>query len=231
MGTRGPGDYRNNTCPPPETGHGNVPISTWLISAVTVIVLAAAGVVLLQGRRTPHVASFPGSDSTQPVPKPPDPQPRTRDLPLENQLDITERLLQAQRRASIWNPTAVLTSIGAIVRGGATLEALTIEFGQAIGQPVPDAPVNADYFVLEWSGERFDSTEVRKESLRRALPVPNCPLHVAIRKLTEAGDMKTERLGVLLAKSDRHNRPVWLLTTEDGGAHSIDAGSCSLLRR
>jgi hypothetical protein len=66
---------------------------------------------------------------------------------------------------------------------------------------------------------------------RVGLADPNCPLDVAFSKFRQVDNGQSKRVGILYAQSAKHQRPAWLMTTDQGQAFSFSGENCSLLRR
>jgi len=225
--------------PNPERG-ARIPPITWLFSGAAILILGAAATIYLR-EPTPVLssaleASAALEESTAPEVSVAHPQLDDLDVhpartAFKHPLDLTRQLTVAQGQARAWSPSAVLTSIELIVEGGIPVGAIRIEFSEALGQPVPGVKVNSRRFTLNFSHATSTAEEGSDTHERRGLPEPSCPLEVAFRSLTESGVSTQGRLGVLFAYSQKHNRPVWLLTSASGLVHQLDADNCAILRR
>lgn len=212
--------------PDPEPG---VPLITWVIGGAALLVTLVAGALFLDASPPQEAAAPPGAVHAEE-------EATSSDLPApprsegKNPLEVTASFLDAQERARLWNPAAILSSIELVVQEGAPLGPIKFEFGEAVGQAIPGAPLSAKRHSLSYEGEEIEETTIDSPKRQVGLPEPNCPLEVAFRKLGQSGVDTSGRVGVLYLNSQKHGRPIWLMTNERGQATSINADSCALLR-
>ncbi len=212
--------------PPPEPG---VPLATWVIGGAALLIALIAGALFLDGSQTvqPQAAE-------QDVPRD-EPDSESQPSPVsvltqKNPLELTPSFLDAQERARLWSPVAMLAGIELVVQDGVPVGPVTFEFGEAVGQAIPGNPLSAKRHSISYEGNAIEETSLDSPKHRVGLPEPNCPLEVAFRKLTQSGIDTSGRVGVLYVNSQKHGRPIWLVTNEKGQATSINADSCALLR-
>lgn len=210
-----------------------VPLITWIIGAVTVVVVILAGALFLDP--SPQKLGDRGASSDA-APEPAAPMAGPSEAPVEmaavrHPLDLTDSYIDAQERAKLWNSSAILSGIDVVIEDGRPQGAIVFEFGQALGQPVPGTPLSARRHSLSYEGKSVSERSSESTDQRLGLPEPNCPLEVAFRKLTEAGVKTSGRVAILYTHSQKHGKPVWLVTDESSQATSLNADNCALLRR
>ena len=220
----------------PSVGHPppGIPRSTWVISTLSLGVLAAAGVVFFSAapRGKPAHQGVELTVDAAPSPPPSLAPPFNQGPELtKSALDLTPQLLDARRRVLSWSSSAVLLSMEAIVTGDDELEELSLKYGRAVGPSGYAAPVDDERMVLTWSARGFETKELGEKSEQRGLLEPGCPLAVAVRRLRDTKWIAPGRLGMLFSHSRKFDRAVWTATATDGTTHFLDAESCALLLR
>jgi hypothetical protein len=200
--------------------------ATWIIGAAAVMVtLAAAALVVGKPTDAPVTPKAEVLDSEPPT--------TTTSPPLtpRGPLDLSALHLDAQERARIWNEASVLSGISLMIENGIPIATIEFEFGTSMGEPTPGTALGRQRHVISYL--KGEATARSEESPRHrvVLTPPNCTLDAAYRALLQAGVPKESRIGVMLIHSEKHRRPVWLMTSSDGNAYHINAESCVLLRR
>lgn len=211
----------------PEPG---VPLFTWVIGAAALLIVFAAVALFLDP--SPH-ESPQGERAGARTEEQAEEKPEAATLALAppNPLEITAAFLDAKERATLWNPSAILSGIELVIEDGQPTGPIVFQFGEAIGQAIPGIPLSSKQYSISYEGKSVEEELRESPGKRLGLPEPNCPLEVAFRKLTEAGITTGGRVGVLYTHSQKHGKPAWLVTTEEGLATSLNADSCALLRR
>ncbi len=199
---------------------------TWTISGAAVIVTLAAGALLLGEKETLPTEVEPEDVDSDPTETPSLPQ-----LTKRGPLDLSASHLDAQQRARIWNEAAMLSGMSLVIEDGKPISAIEFSFGVSTGPTTPGAPLGDQRYVVSYEGSEVSATEEEDPKRRVAISPPNCTLDAAYRVLIQAGVPRISRVGVILLQSEKHQRPVWLMTTSEGNAYSINAESCVLLRR
>jgi hypothetical protein len=205
-----------------------LPIATWIISGVALIVALTAGALVLSPR--PENAAPQADEQVQPDTSIPPTDALNK--PLErNPLEITASFLDAQQRSRLWDPTSALSGIELVVKDGKPTGPIVFEFGETIGHNVPGAVLSEKRYTISYEEGKVETATTASAARRVALPEPNCPLEVAFSTLIRSGVETQGRFGVLYVQSQKHGRPVWLITNEAGEATSLNADNCALLRR
>jgi hypothetical protein len=204
-----------------------VPITTWVVGSAALVVVLTAGALFL-GEKPKDQEEEARAEPTPDEPEAPDP---VRELAPKNPLELSSTFLDAQQRAKVWSLKAMLSGVDLVIENGAPTGPITFEFGQTIGPAVPKAPMSPKRQTLEYRGDDVQVKNLDSSQARVGLPDPNCPLDVAFRKLSEGGVSTAGRVAVVYTYSQKHNRPVWLMTNEAGQATSINADTCALLLR
>lgn len=217
-------DYRTGS----NNGQGDrVPIATWVIGSAALIVVLTAAALVLDERPTTGKEDARAELPSDPTEAP----PPVKDLAPRSPLDLSSTFLDAHERARVWSPKAMLASVELVIQDGKPTGPIAFEFGQTVGPTVPKAPMSPSRQTLEYRGDDVQVNNVESSQVRVGLPEPNCPLDAAFRKLSEGGVSTSGRVAVLYTFSQKHDRPVWLMTNESGHATSINAESCALLLR
>lgn len=203
-----------------------VPWITWAISGVAAVVTVAAVVVFLSPPPEESAVPSPAAEELL-EPALPDSIPAGSPPPLS----LAEKLLIAQQRASIWNPNAQLAGVSLVIEKQKPLGPIEFKFGVPTGPAIPGSPIGTERYTLTFNGDALDAAEIESTAGAVALAAPNCPLEAAFRALKSLGVPAESRIGALLIHSERHRRPVWLMTTSDGQAHQVNAENCVMLRR
>lgn len=204
-----------------------VPWITWAISGTAVAVTIAAGVVFLSP--SAPLPNAPAND--EPVLPTLPPTVERVEAPRDTPLKLSGKILKAQERATVWNSTAQLTAISLVIDHQRPSGPIEFKFGVPTGQSIPGAPIGSARYAVSFENDSIKVTESETPAPATALPVPNCPLDAALRAVKSTGVSAESRIGVLLIHSERHRRPVWLMTTSDGRAHHVNAENCVMLRR
>lgn len=214
------------TSRPPTQG---VPGVTWVISGATVVVMLAAGALVWGKKET--VVVPPDAEDLELESDLSEANSAPTPLTTRGPLDLSAWHLDAQQRAHIWNEAAMLSGVRLLIENGAPIAAVEFEFGDSMGQTTPGAALGAPSYIVAYNGAEV-ATKAENSSKRRvAMSPPNCTLDAAYRVLIQAGVPRDSRVGVMLLHSEKHRRPVWLMTTSEGSAYNVDAESCVLLRR
>jgi hypothetical protein len=152
-------------------------------------------------------------------------------LGVKDPLDVTAAFLDAQERAKLWSPSAVLSGIELVVESGKPKGPITFEFGEAVGQAIPGVPLSPKRYTLAYEDKNVKEESSDSSTGRVGLPEPNCPLEVAFRTLAQSDIGTHGRIGILYTHSQKHGKPVWLVTDEQSQTTSLNADNCALLRR
>lgn len=207
---------------------GSVPLTTWLIGGAAFITVLAAGALFVSGKPDE------GRDAETVLPETTEDAPSDSPdeiLAPKNPLDITPFFLDASERSRIWSSKAMLAGIELLLVDGKPEGPVSFEFGQTLGPAVPRAPLSSKRQFISYLDGGVDEKVQDSTKMRVSLPDPTCPLEVAFRKLGESGVKTTSRVGVLYLHSDKHDRPVWLMTNDSGQATHVSAENCALLLR
>lgn len=218
---------RFQTAPP---GSGAASFATWTIGGAALVVVLTAGALFLGKGPEKADAQGPGASPGEPPASSP-PLPAGGVLTPTDPLDITAFHLDAQERAKIWNPNAMLGSIEVVVESGRPRGAVEFVFGEPIGPSVPGAPLSPKRYRISYDGKRVDASAFDDPKSRTALPSPNCPLEAAFRQLTQSGGADAGPVAVLYVHSQSEGRPRWLMTTGSGKVFNFNADTCALLAR
>ncbi len=199
---------------------------TWTISGAAVIVTLAAGALLLGEKENVPAAVEPEEADSDTAETPSLPQLTTR-----GPLDLSASHLDAQQRARIWNEASMLSGVSLVIENGKPIAEIEFAFGVSTGPTTPGTSLGDERYVVSYNGSEVTATAEEEPKRRVAISPPNCTLDAAYRVLIQAGVPRSSRVGVMLLQSEKHRRPVWLMTTSEGSAYSINAESCVLLRR
>lgn len=214
----------------PEASTSGVPWITWVFGGAALLVVLTAGAVLLQGKKE---KSTEGLVAEEPLAKGASLALTESSLAPPNPLDLTQLQVDAMARARVWSPTAMLASVEVVVEDGVPRGAVSFSFGESLGQPQYGAPLTWRRFAVEYEPESAQPTtrETQVAHPGIGLTEPNCPLDAAYRGLKNAGHSLAGTVGILLMRSAKHSRTVWMLTEASGASHPVDADTCTILRR
>lgn len=204
---------------------------TWVVGGAALIVALTAGALFLGPAHHQTTAdSAPMSEHEEQDEG--SPTAHVDALAQKDPLELTALLLDARERAKLWKSAAILSSIELVIENGTPRGPIVFEFGEAAGPQIAGGPVSAIRYSVSYEGKNVTEEPIDSSNKRVGLPEPNCPLEVAFRTLTRAGVSATSgRVGVFYRHSQKHGKPVWLMTDEQGQATSLNADSCALLRR
>lgn len=206
-----------------------LPLTTWIIGALTVVVIVIAGALFLDP--SPRENGTIEESSNEEAELPEALEAPVKPAPQKHPLDLTDSYIDAQVRAKLWNPSAILSGIDVVIENGRPHGAVVFEFGEALEQPIPGAPLSEKRHSLSYEGKNVSERSSEATDRRLGLAEPNCPLEVAFRKLTEANIKTQGRVAVLYTHSQKHGKPVWLVTDENSQSTSLNADNCALLLR
>jgi hypothetical protein len=159
--------------------------------------------------------------------------------PLESaaprRLDPSSLLADARREASLWHRDAVLVSLSASpldARGVAEGGTVELTFAKPGGQRISGgAETSGERLALRSSGGPLSKSEQRAGKAKIA-PEPNCLFEDAWAAAQRAGADPTAGVGMRYLWSDKHARPVWEVSSNDGQVlRRLDGVSCSILTR
>lgn len=202
--------------------------ATWGIGGVALIIGVTAAALFLDEPVTDnHPPSVDASnDEASSLSTPPSDQAEAPAHPLS----LSKRRVIAEEHAQLWNTSAILAGIELIVAAGEPVGPVSFVFGTTIGQPVPGGLLSSDRLLVSFSGDVVTTEKRKSESVSVALADPNCPLDVAFGKLARTTDLEGKKIGILYAMSERHGRPIWLVTDSEGQVYNLNGESCALLR-